>query len=85
MSENLRKRFEDLIAYIIKANEDVLDGRIRRLNDLDQNIEKLCQDTLATEAIIAKQMQPLMGEMISRLDELASNLKEFKKQHEERS
>ncbi len=85
MSDDLKRRFEDLIEYINKANEDVLNNRIRKLADLDQTVTTLCHDVEAAEPVVAKDIQPLMAEMISKLDELAQNLTEFQQRQEEKS
>ncbi len=83
MSDELKRRFEDLIAYINKANEDVLDGRIGELADLDKDVTALCRDVESSEPALARDMQPLMAEMISKLDELAQNLTEFQQRQKE--
>ncbi len=81
MGDDLKHRFKELIEYINEANSRVLDGQIHTLKDLEQKVNALCDDALSAEANIAKEMQPLMAETVSKLEALASNLIEFKKQH----
>ena len=81
MSDDLKRRFEELIAYIEETNAKVLNGEIHTLTDLEQAVEALCKETLEADAEMAKEMQPLMGETVSKLDELANNLIAFKKRH----
>ncbi len=83
MSDELKRRFEDLIEYIHKANEDVIGDRVCELTKLDETVAALCRDVGSAEPAVAKDVQPLMAEMISKLDELARNLTEFQQRHEE--
>ncbi len=83
MSDELKQRFEDLIAYINKANEDVLSDKVGELTELDKDVTALCRDVESAEPELARDIQPLMAEMISKLDELAQSLTEFQQRQEE--
>ncbi len=82
MSDELKRRFEDLITYIDKANEDISNGQARKLSALDKTVTALCRDMEDAEKSVANDMQPIMAELISKLDELERNLTEFQQRQE---
>jgi hypothetical protein len=77
-AEQLGQRFADLIAFLDKANDRALAGEIGALGNLEKTISDLCKDVEKSGAETAKTMQPLLAEMISKLDTLEQNLRALK-------
>ncbi|MCB1531617.1 MAG: hypothetical protein KDJ35_01995 [Alphaproteobacteria bacterium] len=74
----LTDRLNALIQYIEDATHTLNGGQIPLVNDLDQKVAKLCMDVEQGSTETAKEIKPLMGKMIIKLDELAARLQEMK-------
>lgn len=74
---SLTQRLQDLIVFIDEANASMDRDAVPTLNNLDQKVAKLCMDVEQSPPVIAKQIQPLMAQMITKLDELALKLQDF--------
>lgn len=75
--ESFRNRFDELIAFIDQANNAVLDGKMPDLGNVDKKVALLCRDIESANPEIAKQTQPMMAQMIVKLDALAQSLNEY--------
>ena len=71
---SLTERLQELIEFIEKANHSMDEGAVPSLGNLDQTVALLCSDVEKSEPEIARQAQPLMAQMITKLDELAVKL-----------
>lgn len=80
--KNLKARFEALIAFIREAQDTVENGTVVDLGDLDMKVSKICEDVENSEPSIAKNVQPLMADMITHLDALAQSLSKLQDQQE---
>lgn len=76
-ADTLKKRFEDLIKFITESTDMVQNNAMPELGDLDANVTALCKDVEGADPEVAKEIQPLMGEMITKLDTLENELKSF--------
>lgn len=70
-AENLTQRLNDLIQHIEKTKILLANGEVTPVNNLDQTIASLCADIEQSTPKVAKSVQPLMAQMITKLDELA--------------
>ena len=78
--ESLTQRFDELLAFIDQANSTVLNGKMPDLGNVDKKVALLCKDIEGADPEIAKQTQPMMAQMITKLDELAQSLNEYQAQ-----
>jgi len=81
----LQERIETMIDFVVEAEQKAQNDEIADLKTLDGDITDLCNDVTSAEPETAKELQPVMATLISRLDDLATGLKECKKRQEEKS
>lgn len=74
----LETRFGILIAALDDAQDKALSGQIMDLKALHFESERLCAEVLRQEPETARSLQPLIGDVIGRLDALERTLIEFK-------
>lgn len=79
-AEQLGRRLSELIAFVEQASQDVQAGKIPNLHNIESEVAVLCKRVETSTPDIARQVQPLMGEMIGKLDQLAQELTEYKQQ-----
>lgn len=77
------EELRNLIAFVEESLGKVQGGEMPDLGDLDGKVSTLCQNIETAENEIAQQLQPLMGEMIGKLDELAQALSEYQSKMQE--
>lgn len=75
---SLESRFRTLMATLDEAHDKVLSGKIMNLKSLHFEAEHLCAEVLRKEPQTARDFQPLIGEVIGKLDALERVLIEFK-------
>lgn len=78
-AEEIRGRLEELTSFIEEAQSELADGKVINLSHLDDEVSELCEKTLRLPPQEAQQVQPVMGTMISRLEELSVALQDFQK------
>lgn len=78
-TQALNARFEALIVFLDETNAKTIEGKSIDLKDLDKTVSALCFDTENAPPEVAKNVQPLMASMITKLDELAENIKTLKR------
>lgn len=71
---DIKTRMEELTSFVIESNNSIQEGQMVDLQGLDDEVASLCDRTLALPANQAAEIQPLMSEMISRLEELGRSL-----------
>lgn len=76
--EKLQARFTHLINFIEQATTETADGSDADLSDLEGQVTQLCTEVKESEPDVAKNMQPLMASLISKLDELEQALRASK-------
>lgn len=72
--QNLRSRFDGLITLIEKAHQNIESDILMKLSTLDQDVNALCEDVEKSEPKVARDVQPLMAELITKLDGFAQGL-----------
>ena len=77
-SADIRARMEKLNDFIMKAEDSVRDGKMTDLGSLDKDIADLCMKAVSLPPVEAKDLQPLMADMIGNLERLGSALKDFR-------
>ncbi|MAZ76522.1 MAG: hypothetical protein CMH31_04385 [Micavibrio sp.] len=76
--DQIVKRLEEIIETINKAQDDVTSGLIQDLSFMDKDVAQVCGDIIKLEPKDAAAVQPIMADMISRLEGLAQSLQSFK-------
>lgn len=75
--EDIKTRMQELTSFVIDANNSINGGQMVDLQGLDDEVASLCDRTLALPPQRAAEVQPLMAEMISQLEELGRSLEIF--------
>lgn len=77
LANQFQEQFRDLIDFVEKAIEQVKGGAMPDLSDLDGKVSKLCVAVENADKDIGEAVQPLMSEMIAKLDQLAQELNDY--------
>jgi len=75
---DLRAQIEQLIDAIDNAKERTENNEVVDLTALEGTIEALCKQVTTLPSQEARETQPLIGELISKLDMLEIQLTDFK-------
>lgn len=75
--ELLEAECQALITHIEACLTQAHNGATPVLGDMDKRAIQLCQDVQNADAETAQALQPVMLQMISRLNDLVSALEEF--------
>jgi len=76
--EAFQSRFEEIDAFLDQVAEDLSQGVVRDLSGLDRVIDHLCAEVQSSDAAVAKDMQPVMAQMIGKLDTIVQDLEAHK-------
>ena len=74
-TEKLQARFDHLIAFIEQATTETAEGKTSDLSDLDKQVTDICAEVQEAKPDIAKDLQPSMAQLISKLDTLEQALR----------
>lgn len=80
--EEFNERFTALIGVIDNALAAIEGGTMPDLGTLDSDVAALCREVEKADAALAQGVQPLMAEMIGKLDQLAQGLMEYQQKTE---
>ncbi|MCI5060264.1 MAG: hypothetical protein MRY79_04240 [Alphaproteobacteria bacterium] len=83
-TDQIIERMQELTRFIEQAQSEVTQGAVTDLSRLDQEVATLCDQTLKLPAQEALKIQPVMAEMIGKLETLGLALKDFKSNLEEK-
>jgi hypothetical protein len=78
MSDDIKTRFEDLIRFIDDRIFEAQANKPVDLGTLDQTVSKLCKEIERLKPEKARELQPFVAQMITKLDELGASIAEFK-------
>ncbi len=76
-ANDIKQKLEQIILFIEEAQKKLQEGEVINLSHLDGEVEALCQQTLQLPPSDAIEVQPIMGNMITKLEELGVALKDF--------
>lgn len=76
-SYSLLDQLRDNTAKIEQRIDDLRQGKVTDMRDMQRDVETLCQRILASDPETRPQLESGMTSMISRLDELEAELKLF--------
>jgi len=76
--DQIIEKLSTLITLIDQAQIDIDAGRVRDLSAMDHDVAKVCDDIVALPPEQAQEVQPVMADMITRLEKLAGSLQSFK-------
>lgn len=74
-----------LSGFINEAQEKLAEGAILNLSHLDDEVETICQEIVRLPSADAQAVQPMMADMIGKLEMLGIALQEFQKNLKERT
>lgn len=74
----LESQLDDMSSFLDKAIDDVGNMKSISLGKMEQQIHDLCKKIESSDPAIAHAMKPGMADIISKLDELAQRLDEYK-------
>lgn len=77
-------KFDDMNAFISMLTDKVREDYSVNTGDLDAKVAALCAEIKAAGGSIARDTQPMMSDMIAKLDELAQALEDFSAKHSQR-
>jgi len=77
------QRLQELVSFVDDSLAKLQGNEMPDMADLDVKVSGLCQDIETADSETAQQLQPLMSEMIGKLDELAQALSEFQARAQE--
>ena len=75
--DDIQNRMLEISAFIDDANGHITKGEMVDLTGLDDEVASLCDRTVALPPQDAVTIQPLMAEMISKLEVLSQSLQDF--------
>ena len=73
----LIQRMNELNTFIDDAYQKLQKGEVANLTRLDNEVALLCEQTLKLAPTEAVKVQPVMGDMISKLESFSVSLKDF--------
>ena len=76
-TNSIISRLSELTDFITEALARLEDGEVLNLNHLDDEVEALCEKSMALPPAEAAKIQEPMSQMISKLEELGVALKDF--------
>ena len=79
--DQITKRLQEITVTINEAQNDVSAGIVHDLSFMDKDVADICGEILKLKPEDAAAVQPVMADMISRLEGLAQSLQRFKEQY----
>lgn len=76
-AQNIIQRMNELTQFVSQSNDIIKGGQMVDLTGLDDEVASLCDRTVALHPQEAMQVQPVMAELISKLEELGRTLQQF--------
>lgn len=76
-AKKFEEQFRDLISYIEESTEEINSGKMADLTNMDHKVAALCESVENADTEVARSTQPLMAEMIAKLDQLAQALNDY--------
>lgn len=76
-ADDIAQRLQELTEFIVNAQAQLKNGEVVNLSHLDDEVGQLCDETLKLKPEEAVRVQPIMADMISKLEELGLALKDF--------
>lgn len=74
----IRAKMEKLTDFIREAEATVRGGKMVDLSGLDREVAVICNKAVALPPLEARDIQPIMAELIGNLEHLSSALKDYK-------
>lgn len=87
MSKDLKHfeaRFGEIADFITFAADKVRADHTVEMGDLEAKVTALCGEVKAAGGTVARDIQPMMSDMIAGLDDLATALEGFSEKHKKR-
>ncbi len=81
--DQITAKLEEIIQTVNAAQADVSAGIVKNLSHMDKDVAKICEEIVKLPQEEAAQVQPIMADMITRLEALAQSLQNFKSQFDQ--
>lgn len=76
--DDIRAKMEKLSSFILDAEDKVRAGKMADLSGMDREVAVICNKAVSLPPDQARDIQPLMAEMIGNLERLSTALKDYK-------
>ncbi len=76
--QEFHRRFDAIIHFLDDLLQRTADGELAPLGSLDHDIDVLCKEVKNSAPEIAREVQPIMAQMIAKLDVLVEELNIYK-------
>lgn len=77
--DQIEQRKRDITVFIEQSVQQVREGRMVTLHHLDDEVASLCDAAVTLPPVDAKHVQPLMAEMIGKLEQLSAALQDYQR------
>ena len=78
ITEEIIAQLQQMISEIESAQEQLQAGTVADLSTLDTKVAEICEETIKLPPAEAMAVQPIMAEMIGKLEAFGLALKDFK-------
>ena len=76
-ADQISQRLQKLASFIEESQAKLQQGEVVNLSHLDDEVGELCDQALKLKPEDAVKIQPIMADMISKLEELGVALQDF--------
>lgn len=76
--DQLRTKMEDINTFVLDAQAKIQGGEMVDLTGMDKDVATICTRAVSLPPDQARELQPLMAEMIGNLERLSGILKDYK-------
>lgn len=76
--QEFHQRFDAIIHFLDNLSQLTESGELVPMGKLDHEIDALCKEVKNSAPEIAREMQPVMAQMIAKLDSLVDELSAYK-------
>lgn len=80
-ADDITQRLQELTTFIEEAHKQLKEGEVVNLSLLDDEVGELCDQTLQLKPQEAVKVQPVMADMINKLEKLGVALKDYQEAH----
>ena len=80
--EDIKAELDRLNQFILDSDAKVRSGEMVTLFQLDDQVAKLCEDSVKLPNEEIEQIQPLLARLINHLEQLSLSIRDYQMKHE---
>ena len=80
--EDIKAELDRLNQFILDSDAKVCSGEMVTLFQLDDQVAKLCEDSVKLPTEEIEQIQPLLARLINHLEQLSLSIRDYQMKHE---